>query len=190
MPRFFGDLHNAQATLQPRVPIFAMALQEAVGRWNRSGQLTIVSEATRGHIINDAWYLRVGQHLAADPGVVLMDNGSPHRKYFLIDDLYAMRLKHVGPDYRPRNYGTRRARHWSAQLPFPGIPDAPRLDLCYRMDLTGTVIQDAIIQYSQENEAVWRWQILGQPVSEFAAVPCDLLGRDIFVYEDYSVPMP
>ena len=183
----YVDIRDAQTTLQHRAPAFTGALDEAVGIWTRSMHLhAIVSEATRGHIINDAWYQRAGHHLVGDAGVVLKDNGSRHRKYFLIDDLYAIRLKHVDAGYRPRNYHTARADAWNTQMRFPTIPDVPRLDLCYRLDLTGTLIEDAILQYSQGDETIWRWQVCGQPVTEFAAVPSDLMGRDAFVYDDYS----
>ena len=181
------DIRDAQTILQPRVPAFTGALYETVSIWNRSGHLhAIVSESTRGHIVNDAWYEQLRHSLVSDEGVVLKDNGVPHRYYLLIDDQLAIRLKHVGADYRPRNHHTARADAWHAQRRFPTIPDVPRLDLCYRLDLTGTLIEDAIIQYGQGGETIWRWQVWGPPVSEFAAVPSDLIGREVFIHEDYS----
>ena len=72
-------------------------------------------------------------------------------------------------------------------MSFPTIPDVPRLNFCYRLDLTGTLIKDAIIQYSRGDETVWRWQVWGQPVTEFAAISRDLMGREAFVHDDYSM---
>ena len=191
MAIFYMDIPDAQVILKPRASALTYALYEAVNTWVSSRHLHArVSEATRGHIINDAWYTQARHNLIGDAGAVLKDNGSPHRKYCLFDDQLAIRLKHVGADYRPRNYPTARAGAWTSQKRFPTIPDVPRLDLCYRLDLTGTLIKDAIIQYSEDDEAIWRWQVWGAPVTEFAAAPKDMMGRDVYVYDDYSRRMP
>lgn len=185
------ELREAKAILQSRVSGFTGALYESIGKWNQLGpDHAIYTESTRGHIINDIWYSRAEQGLAGDAGVEFRNNASPHRKYILIDERLALRLKHVGADYRPRNYPTERSLAWQFQQRFPTIPDVPRLDLCYRLDLTGTLIDDAIIQYSRGSKTLWRWQVWGPPVTEFATSPVDLLGRDIFVHDDYSVVKP
>ena len=183
------DMSPAKAILQPRMPDFTGALYKAVGVWNHLGPYrATVGKSARGIIINEAWYELTRQALLVDPGVVLVPNG--HRKYFLLDSQLIIRLKHVSGAYRPWNYPTRRSDAWNTQTPFPGIPSVPRMDLCYRLDLTGTLIRDAIVQLSHADNAIWRWQVWGQPISEFRAVSRDLFGREVFAHQDYSGAVP
>lgn len=183
------DLHEAQGLLRPRMPDFTNALREAVTIWNHSFHphpLVTLNEITRSQLINDVWYQLADHALRDDAGVITLDNASPLHKYLLIDECLVVRFKHADSGYRTRNFPTQRENAWAAQSPFPTIPDVARLDFSYRLDITGTVIKDALVQYSRRREAVWRWQVWGPPITEFAAIPRDLLGREIFTYENYQ----
>ena len=185
MPRHDILLPTAQAVLQPRMPDFSNALFRSVGAWNQIGRIqALLGKSTRGSFVNDAFYELARQALLADPGVLLVDNGN--RKFFLLDDTLALRLKHVDGSFRPWNYPTRRSDAWNTQLSFPGLPPVPRLDMCYRLDLTGTVIKDAIVQLAHANLAIWRWQVWGLHIGEFARANGDMFGRVVYDYQDFS----
>ena len=185
MIRHHIRLPAAQAVLRSRMPDFSSALFSGVGVWNHLGRFqAIVSKSTRGGLINDVFYDLARQALHGDAGVTLVDNGT--RKFFLIDDTATLRLKHVDGSFVPWNYPTDRSNAWNTQLSFPTLPPVPRLDLCYRLDLSGTIIKDAIVQFAIENHAIWRWQVWGPRISAFANVRRDQFGRVVYDYEDYS----
>ena len=183
-------LDTARRILHPRLPAFATALRSALSEWN--GTLakyhTVLDEFARAVIIGELWYEESTRLLRADQDVRKIKNWS--RYCYVVDNLLVLRLKHVDNSYRPWNYPTKRAVAWNWQRTLPGIPSLPRLDLAYRLDITGTVVKDAIIMLNEGHESIWRWQVWGPPVSEFAATPKDQFGRVTFAHDDYSTVTP
>lgn len=187
---YYINLPSAQRIVQPRVLVFARCIARAMREWNTglSGYHAIFDEFWRGVTINQLWYTNVEHLLPASSGVVVHKVGNG--KYLVIDDQVVLRCKHLDDSYRPRNYPTSRSKSWEQQQPFRSIPPLVRLDLGYRLDLTGTVVQDVMIMLSQNKQTLWRWQIWGHPISEFASTPKDMFGRQIYVHSDYSGVKP
>ena len=182
-------LHEAQTIFRARMPAFTNALREAVAIWTRSlhpHPLVTLNAVTGSQLINDAWYQLAEHGLVDDAGVRLLNNASTNHKCLLIDGRLVVRFKHADSTYRTRNFPTPRALAWNAQKRFETIPDVVRVDFSYRVDLTGTLIQDALIQYSRTHEPIWRWQVWGPPITEFAAARRDMMGRHTFAYENYQ----
>lgn len=182
---YFMELATAQSILSPRMQTFAMALKSAVDGWNDFGKFHAeLDEVARAAIISGLWYNRANQALSSDPGIERKLYGN--RPYFRVDGELSLRLKHVGSTYQPWNYRTKRALAWNEQAPFPTILPGPRLDLAYRLDLTGTLILDAIVMLNRERDSIWRWQVWGDPVAEFATPSKDMFGRETYAHADFS----
>ncbi len=87
--------------------------------------------------------------------------------YFVIDDCFALRFKHLDRNLMSMNYPTKRARDWNRQLRLPGLPPWDRLEFGYRMDITGTAIQDAFILLRKGGVFLWIWQVMGDRIDTF-----------------------
>jgi hypothetical protein len=184
---YYIDLNDARSSLQPRMWVFAGALRRAVEAWNEDGvskHHTGLTESTRAVFISDLWYQYSSEKLRDDPDVSLETCGTRH--FYIIDEKLTLRFKHLNEAYRSWNRRTSRSEAWDLQLPFPTIPPMPRLDLGYRLDITGTVIVAALVVHRRGEEPIWRWQIWGHPISEFASAPRDMLGRGVYSYNDFS----
>ena len=183
---YYIDMPDAQTILRPRVRVFAASLVRAMREWNGGfGQYHArLDEHARAVNINKLWYSFAEPALSSDTGVLLgkVSNG----KFFVIDDKVVLRFKQADSSYRTRNYPTARALAWEQQAHFPSIPPLVRLDLGYRLDLTGTVVTDAVIMLKSSGHMLWHWQFWGHPISEFAAAPKDMLGRLVYAHDDYS----
>ena len=186
MTRYYIDLEGAKAVLQPRVPVFAVSLRKVIHEWNnRLGPYhAILDEFARAVLINQLWYAYSSQAFHCDAGVSLDKHGNRH--YYILDDLVVLRFKHVDDAYRSWNHPTSRALAWEAQASFPTIPPLAKLELGYRLDLTGTVVRDAVVMLNYKGRSIWRWQIWGRPIDEFAATPRDAFGRAVYSHNDYS----
>ena len=186
MTAYYIDLSKAKSILHNRMPAFAGALRKSIEEWNSGlgSYHATFDEFARGVLINQLWYVYSSQALRGDAGVSLdkHSNGS----YFTVDDSLVLRLKHVDTAYRSWNHPTRRARAMDAQSPFPTIPPMARLELGYRLDLTGTVVKDAVVMLNNRGRSLWRWQIWGYPISEFAAMPRDMFGHIVYSHDDFS----
>ena len=180
------DLGRAKATLQPRIPVFAGSLRKAIQEWNNGlgAYHAIVDQFARGVLINQFWYAYSSQAFRGDQGISLDKHGN--RYYYIVDGLLVLRFKHVDNSYRSWNHPTSRARAWDAQASFPTIPPMAKLELGYRLDLTGTVVRDAVVMLNYKGQSLWRWQIWGHPISEFAAAPRDVFGRVVYSHNDFS----
>ncbi len=188
MTTYYIDLEPAKAILRRRVPVFAGSLRKAIHEWN-SGLGTyhaILDQFARGVFINQLWYAYSAQAFtfSGDAGVSLDTHGDRH--YYVVDDLVVLRFKHVDDAYRSWNHPTSRARAWDAQASFPTIPPLAKLELGYRLDLTGTVVRDAVVMLNYRGRSLWRWQIWGHPIDEFAATPRDSFGRAVYSHDDFS----
>ena len=179
-------LEDARNILKPRMPALATALRIAAHEWNIGlGRYHArVNEDLRGLFINQLWHSHANGLLYDDPGISLHQNG--RHEYLRVDGSLALRFKHTAGVYRPWNYPTRRSQAWNAQVHFPDLPPMPRLDFAYRLDLTGTVVRDAIVMLSREGHSLWRWQVWGYPISEFAGAHRDMIGRLVYAHDDYS----
>ena len=186
MTPYHVDLGRAQATLQPRIPVFAGSLSKAIQEWNNGlgAYHAIMDQFARGVFINQLWYEYSSQAFRGDAGISLGKHGN--RSYYIVDDLLVLRFKHVDDSYRSWNHQTSRARAWDAQASFPTIPPMVKLELGYRLDLTGTVVRDAVVMLKYKGRSLWRWQIWGRRISEFAAAPRDVFGRVVYSYDDFS----
>ena len=180
------DLGHAKVILRPRVPVFADSLRKAIREWNTGlgAYHAIFDEFARGVLISQFWYTYSSQALEGDSGISLEKHGG--RPYYIVDDELVLRFKHVNDAYRSWNHPTPRALAWDAQAWFPTMPPMAKLELGYRLDITGTVIQDAAVILNYKGQSLWRWQIWGYPIGEFAATPKDAFGREVYAYEDFS----
>ena len=186
MTSYSIDLQRAKAILQPRIPVLAGSLRKAIDEWNSGlGKYhAILDQSVRGVIINQFWYAYSSQAFRGDAGITLDKHGNG--RYYVIDDSLVLRLKHVDDSYRSWNHPTSRARAWDAQISFPTIPPMVKLELGYRVDLTGTVVRDAVVMLNYEKQPAWRWQVWGHPIAEFAVTPKDMLGRVVYSHNDFS----
>ena len=184
--RYYIDLDGAKAILQHRVPVFAVSLRRAIHEWNSvlGAYHAILDQFARGVLINQFWYEYSSRAFHGDEGVSLDRHGNRH--YYVVDDLVVLRLKHVDDAYRSWNHPTSRALAWEAQASFPTIPPLAKLELGYRLDLTGTVVRDAVVMLNYTGRPLWRWQIWGHPIDEFAATPRDAFGRAVYSHDDFS----
>ena len=48
-----------------------------------------------------------------------------------------------------------------------GLPECEWLEVGYRLDITGTVLQDAFVLLRVGNRIAWLWQINGNEIDEF-----------------------
>ena len=184
--RYDITLEDAKALLAPRMPALANALRIAVHEWSDGlGKYHAkVNEDLRALFINQLWHYHSIELLREDAGISRQKNG--RHEYLRVDGSLVLRIKHVGPTYRSWNYPTRRSQAWNAQAHFLDLPPMPRLNFGYRLDITGTVVKDAMVMLSQEGHSIWRWQVWGYPVSEFPATHRDMLGRVVYAHDDYS----
>lgn len=183
---YYMDLGQAKVILRPRVPAFAGSLRKALHEWNKElgAYHAIVDEFARGVMISQFWYAYSSEALRGDLGISREKHGN--RPYYIVDDKLVLRFKRVDDAYRSWNHPTSRARAWDAQASFSTMPPMAKLELGYRLDVTGTVVMDAAVILNYKGRSLWRWQIWGRRVSEFAAAPRDAFGREVYSYEDFS----
>lgn len=103
-----------------------------------------------------------------------------------MDDTLDLRIKLAYPGYRPWDHPTPRAEARSRQMAFPTLPPLVHLNFCYRLDISGTLVQDAMVIMTSGREHLWRWQIWGRPIGEYAAMPRNFLGETVYSHDDYS----
>ena len=103
----------------------------------------------------------------ADDSMVRREKNRGGESYFVIEDSFALRFKHLDGNLMSRNYPTRRFRNWDHQLRMPGLPPWDRLEFGYRMDITGSTIRDAFILLRRGKVFLWIWQVMGQRIDTF-----------------------
>ena len=96
------------------------------------------------------------------------------QRFLVIDERIILRFKLIDNNFHSRNYPTKRAIQWRLQQPFAGIPRCERLELGYRVDITGTIIStrnpsDAFATLLKVglDRIVWMWQIAGEQIDTF-----------------------
>ncbi len=185
-------LPEARHTLEPRMSILTSVLRTSVAAYNArptAWQFSLDKKA-RALLLNRLWYFQVAQALHNDTGILLVPNHG--ESYFVIDEALVLRFKHLGGDLLSKNYQTERMRHWNRQLRMEGIPPWNRLEFGYRLDITGTTIRDAFVLLREDKRLLWIWQVMGLPISTFAAqtalpLTSSIQGNSqLFAYSNYS----
>lgn len=165
----FITLPETQVILNPaRMSGLAGALRNSLNTWNTafaSAQM-VLDRSGRAIMINQYWYHFANLGLAGDQGV---EPGRDQLQRFIkIDDRIFLRFKLLDENFESSNYPTPHAvrlRH--QQISFPGFPKSEWLEFGYRLDITGTVLQDAFILLRVGKRVVWLWQIGGSQIGTF-----------------------
>ena len=161
-------LLQARELLEPRMPVLTGQLRLAVAAWNarpESWQVSLDSKA-RGIFLNRQWHHGV-QSALADDFALRRENNQGGESYFVLDDSFALRFKHLDKNLISRNYPTRRSRQWEHQLRMPGLPPWDRLEFGYRMDITGSALRDAFVLLRKSGIFLWVWQVMGERIDTF-----------------------
>ena len=161
-------LSEAREVLEPRMPTLANSLRLSVSAWNvrpESWQVSLDAKA-RGIFLNRQWHHGVQEALVDDSGI-RRESNKGGESYFVLDDSFALRFKHLNNGLMSRNYPTRRAKQWEYQLKMPGLPPWDRLEFGYRMDISGTSIKDAFILLRKAKNFLWIWQVMGERIDTF-----------------------
>ena len=183
-------LAETQNILQPpRISALASALRNSVNTWNSafaSAQM-VLDRSARAMIINQYWYSFANLALGDDPRV--MSGIDQLQRFLVIDERIILRFKLIDRNSDSRNYPTKRATQLRLQFPFEGLPESEWLEFGYRLDLTGTVIQDAFVLLRVGTRIVWLWQIGGNQIDMFP-IQLELRPRGIaepyvFAYDNY-----
>ena len=188
----FGYISHAEATaiLEPRMSLFCTALQRAVREWREdfAQYHAWFDELARAVFINQSWNQHANALHRDDGGIVMLRHGNG--RYFTVDERVDLRLKHADVYYQVWDHPTARAIARAEQRSFPTLPPLAHLDLAYRLDLAGTTIRDAIVMLRCGRNTVWRWQVLGPAVPEFAQSSRNLVGQVVYSRGDYSGVAP
>ncbi len=162
------SLSEAKTILGSRMGVLTTQLRLTIEMWNSrpaSWQVSLDSK-TRGMFVNRHWYHGVQTALSDDPMVRrIKDSGA--ESYFVIENSFALRFKHLGRNLMSMNYPTKRAQDWNRQLRLPGLPPWDRLEFGYRMDITGTTIRDAFVLLRKGGAFLWIWQVMGHRIDTF-----------------------
>ena len=174
---------------QPRINALTGALRSSIDTWNSalaSAQM-VLDKSARAMIINQYWYSFVNLALGGDEGVVLRNDQL--QRFLVIDERIILRFKLIDNNFHSRNYPTKRAIQWSLQKPFAGIPQCERLELGYRLDITGTIVRDAFVLLKVGDRIVWMWQIGGERIDTFPIQlelrPSGTQEPQVFAYNNY-----
>ena len=161
-------LPQAKKILDPRrVAVLTGALRNALSTWNTAlapAQMMLNSSA-RAMNINQMWYFFVGLGIDDDPSIILSEDQL--QKFLVIDERVILRFKLIDRNFASRNYPTIRANQWRLQYSLPSLPQCERLEMGYRLDITGTEVQDAFIILRYGDTILWLWQIWGDKIDNF-----------------------
>ena len=149
---------------------------------------TRLDEFARAVFVNQSWYHYSDELHREDDGIDIHRYGNG--RFFTVDDRLVLRVKHADARYKVWDYPTARARARAEQRSFPTIPPLVHLDFGYRLDLTGTLVKDAMVILHSGKEQIWRWQVWGRAVREFAATPRNMLDQIVYSHDDYSGAEP
>ena len=161
-------LAESQTILRPpRISAFTGALRNSINAWNNDLAFAqmVLDKSARAIIINQYWYQFANLALGDDAGVVLRIDKL--QRFLAIDERIILRFKLIDNNFQSSNYPTQRAIKWRLQRPFAGIPPCERLELGYRLDITGTVIRDAFVLLKVGDRIVWMWQVGGEKIDIF-----------------------
>ena len=192
MENQYISLPEAQGILYPdRVRSFVDALRDTLQSWNSelSSAQMVLDPAARAMNFSRYWYYNANIKLRDDSGVKF--STVQNQRLFTIDESIILRFKLIDRKFKSKNYPTRTAMRWRLQYSLPGFPPCERLEFGYRLDLTGTVIQDAFIILRVGTTIVWLWQLWGPKLDTFP-IQLDLtpLGQAqpvVFAYDNYEI---
>ena len=161
-------LAETQRILQPpRISALTGALRNSINAWNTAfapAQM-VLDKSARAMIINQYWYSFVNLALGGDAGVILRIDKL--QRFLAVDERIILRFKLIDENFHSSNYPTERATLWRLQHPFAGILPCERLELGYRLDITGTVIKDAFVLLRVGDRVAWMWQVGGEQIDTF-----------------------
>ncbi len=162
------SLPETESILQPpRINALAGAIHNSLNTWNTAlgpAQMYLDSRA-RAIIINQAWYYFSQLALGDDPDITWgIDQG---QRFLVVDQRIILRFKLLDRKFESKNYPTNRANQLRLQYPLEGLPECEWLEVEYRLDITGTALQDAFVLLRVGNRIAWLWQISGNQIDEF-----------------------
>ena len=165
-PGQYMSLEETQDILYSRMVNLTGELKNSVNFWNIRCADALSDPSTRATVINEKWYRGVCNTLmSVDRGV---RHGIQNRQqYFVIDEKLILRFKHLDENLDSKNYPTLQSEAWRLQFPLDGIPRCERVELGYRLDITGTVIKDAFVILGEGKLKYWIWQVWGDRVDTF-----------------------
>ena len=147
----------------------------------------VLDRSARAMIINQYWYSFANLALGDDPGV--MSGIDQLQRFLVIDERIILRFKLIDRNFDSRNYPTKRATQLRLQFPFKGLRESEWLEFGYRLDLTGTVIQDAFVLLRVGTRIMWLWQIGGNQIDMFPIQlelgPRGIAEPYVFAYDNY-----
>jgi len=196
--RNFISLPEAQDILRPRMSSLTKSFSDAFSTWmtDYARHHVALDASARAKILHGHFYFNAGQNLCNDKGVEFREDQL--QRFLLIDERLILRFKLLDHNLQASNYPTQRAQEWVKQLPLEGFPPCERLHFGYRLDLTGTVIQDAFIALPNGIQGIyndWVWQVWGNPMDmttfgvqlPFPQAPYTVAPAIVYAYDDYSV---
>jgi hypothetical protein len=177
------------------MPALVQAMSASWKTWweDLSAQHVILDETGRAVIMSQNWYWNAIQSLSSDPGFYY--DRESRQRFIKLDDLVIIRFKLFDGRLKTSNYPTWHARRWESQGTLPGLPGLPqvaRLNLGYRVDETGTRIEDAFLTLPNgEDQSAndWIWQVWGSPIdlSTFGLqFRLGQAGQVLYDYDDYA----
>jgi len=185
------SLPDAQAVVRPRMPALIQAMDTSWKTWwnDFAAQHAILDETGRAVIISQNWYWNVVLLLSEDSGFHF--DRENRQRFIKLDDSVVVRFKLLGGRLQTSNYPTLHARKWETQAPLPDFPPLARLNLGYRLDKTGTRIEDAFLALPNGDEQSvndWIWQVWGSPIDLSTFGIQYRLGQTgpVYDYEDFS----
>ena len=168
MLKSYISLPETVGILQPpRINALASAIHNALNTWNTAfGPAQMVLDGSaRAIVINQHWYYFAKLALCDDPDITWgIDQG---QRFLVIDERIILRFKLIDRNFESKNYPTKRASQLRLQYPLKGLPEYEWLEVGYRLDITGTVLQDAFVLLRIGNQIPWLWQIGGNQIDEF-----------------------
>ncbi|MCA9831533.1 MAG: hypothetical protein KC495_13760 [Dehalococcoidia bacterium] len=168
-------------------------VKRAFETWTRLAHPAFDS-TTRARAIQNMAHWDACERLSDDQGV----RAGEHRlqKYITFDERVLIRIKQFDRNLATRNYPTDQALEFVQQEQIDGFPPFDRLHVGYRLDISGTRLQDVFITLPTGRKSAfnaWVWQVLGDPIDLttygyqiglFRVAQPTI--RDGYFYEDYS----
>lgn len=185
-------LREARSILLDRMPSLVECVSGAVSTWNTDyAPHHLVLDATaRAKILSDHFYFNAASSLSGRGVELKVDQ---LQRYLVVDERLILRFKRFDGHLGTRNYPTDHATEWVRQIPLDGIPPVARLHLGYRLDLTGTILEDMFVTLPNGIPEVvndWVWQVWGEPITtvgiqmRFPQLQPD--AGVVYAYDDFS----
>ena len=151
----------------PRIIALTGAIVNALSTWNTllAPAQMVLDGSARAIIINQYWYHFA--RLALDDNPDIAWGNDQGQRFLVIDERINLRFKLIDGNFESRNYPTKRANQLRLQYTLDGLPKGEWLEVGYRLDITGIVLQDAFVLLRVGKQIPWIWQIAGNQIDEF-----------------------